>query len=269
MQNDLDKITLLFSFNKLSLNVSKTVFIIFFLSESGNFKTDLKVHKSDCARNNCDCDIVEQCNSTKYLGLYLDENLSWKIHISHLKSSLRKTLRIFFHLKYFCPSNTLKQIYYSLINSKLEYGISLYGGSYYSNLSPIIILQKKYIRLISNANFYEHSLPLFLGHKILPFRYLYIFKVLSVFYKLSGNSGPTVDNIHHYITRQVSKSCFRLPKPNCTLFKKCFVYLSVKFFNVIPNSVKISQSLSTFKKSLKDWLMSKTCEEVERFYTDI
>lgn len=136
-----------------------------------------------------------------------------------------------------------------------------------SNLKSLITLQKKFVRLICNVNFYSHSLPLFVSHNILPFRYLYIFKVLTIFFKLSGNAGPTVDNIHNYSTRQTAHNILRLPKPNCTLFKKCFIYLSIKIFNVIPVSVKQSRSFSVFKKTLKKWLLTKSYDEIEQLYS--
>jgi len=266
MQSDLNRISLWFSCNKLSLNVSKTVYIIFSLSLSSRFDLPLKYHKIGCNHYFCNCEIIKQCEYTKYLGLQLDENLSWKKHINNLKYSLRSLLRIFFNLKYICPTSTLKQVYYSLVNSRLEYGISVYGSTYKSHLNSLLILQKKFIRLISHSGYMEHSLPLFINLSILPLRYLYIFKVLATFYKLSGNNGPTVDIIHGYNTRQISNNILRPPKPRCSLFRKSFVYLAYKFFNILPNPIKNSSSLVTFKKKLKKWLLTNNFEQIELLY---
>ncbi len=161
---------------------------------------------------------------------------------------------------------TMKQMYFSLINSKLEYGISLWGSTYKSNLASIKVLQKKFVRIITNSNFHEPSFPLFVNNNILPVRHLYVFKVLSIFYKISGNTGPTIDYSHDYPTRQAVNSCVRLPKPYCSLFQKSFVYLSFKFFNLLPNDIKILNSHLLFNKKLKPWILAKNNEEIENFY---
>lgn len=63
---------------------------------------------------------------------------------------------------------------------------------------------------------------------------------------------PTVDNRTIVTTGHAAKHLIRLPKPTCSLFQKCFVYLSPKFLNIIPVYFKIINSLSLYKKKLKN-----------------
>ena len=50
---------------------------------------------------------IEEKNYIKYLGIYTDKQ--------HINSKISKNLGILFRLRHFLTSNTLKQIYYSLI----------------------------------------------------------------------------------------------------------------------------------------------------------
>ena len=53
---------------------------------------------------------IEEKNFIKYVGIYIDKNLNWAP-----PSKISKSLGILFRLRHFLTSNTLKQIYYSLI----------------------------------------------------------------------------------------------------------------------------------------------------------
>ena len=50
------------------------------------------------------------------------------------------------------------------------------------------------------------------------------------------------------------------------MFKKCFLYLSIKLINIIPYIIKSANSLVIFKKRLKSWLLEKEVEEVEDLF---
>lgn len=215
----------------------------------------------------CSCGIVAKYSCVKYLGLTVDENLSWREHINSIKRSLRFTLKQFFHLRSVCPPSLLRQVYYALVNSKLEYGITLWGSTYQTIITPLTVLQKSFIRLLSRAGKTSRSFPLFMRHRILPVRFLYVYKVLAIFFRRSGNVGRLVAVDGSYTTRQTSSNMLRVPKPNCTLFQKSFVFLSHKFFNSLPLTVKYDNySISRFKGKLRGWLFTLNSDEIENMF---
>jgi hypothetical protein len=187
MQSDLNKISLWFACNKLKINVSETKYIIFSLAGSADLPAPLRLHSPVCCLAGCDCPSISPVRSTKYLGLYLDENLNWKYYIETLKKSLRFYLIVFHRIKYLCDFNVMKELYSSFVHSKIEYGITCWGSSYYANQVQIIKLQKAFMRLITGSGFDDHTFPLFYNLQILPVRFLYAFKVLSLFFHISGN----------------------------------------------------------------------------------
>jgi hypothetical protein len=122
-----------------------------------------------------------------------------------------------------------------------------------------IILQKRIIRVILKKDRFERSFPLFLNLRLLPLRHLYIYKVLRCFYNRSGNSGIFLCLPSPITLRQNS---IPLPKPNLTLFKRCFLYVGPKVFNILPKHCIGSKSVKSFLGNTRTWLFTK--ESVEQ-----
>ena len=86
---------------------------------------------------------LEPSRSVKYLGVYLDDNLSWDIHIKELSKKLSRANGIISKLRHYVPKMTMLQIYCALFYSHLSYGILVWSLTTQKNLDIIFILQKK------------------------------------------------------------------------------------------------------------------------------
>lgn len=145
----------------------------------------------------CDdkCFKIEVVSNFKYLGVIVDQNLSWSSHISALKHYLLSTVRFFYRLRKLCSSKMLEIMYHGLIHSKLQYGLSCWGCAYTTKIRPLLILQKCLIRRICNADRLAHSLDLFKKLNILPVKHLYYYKVLKIFFLRSGYLQYTLPTV--------------------------------------------------------------------------
>ena len=76
-------------------------------------------------------------------------------------------------LRHFVPSSALTNIYKSLILPYLTYGLVAWGNTSKNYLNTIVVLQKRVLRLIYFVDRKEHTIPLFVNAKILPFTFLY------------------------------------------------------------------------------------------------
>ena len=107
-----------FMANKLSLNVKKTNYILF--GRKGK-----NVQEIFCLSiNGINIDRVE---FTKFLGVYIDENLNWKKHASEMSSKISRSIGIMSKVKYILSRKLLKTLYFSLIHSYLNYCIIIWG----------------------------------------------------------------------------------------------------------------------------------------------
>lgn len=253
LNNDLKILRKWCNNNKMIVNTNKTKFINFDLKKY-RFEEVLKFHVDEnCRRdNNCNCLKIEQVDNIKYLGVNIDETLSWTFHISQLQTQLRRNVRTFYFLRNYVSNDLLRTLYFALIHSRLSYGLEVYGGATNRILHPLEIIQKHFIRILSYKGKREPSLPLFKQLGILPLKYLFVYKVLKIFYVRSGNIGVTR---MHYQTRMSSQSFFIRPRVNKTIFSRCFVFLGPKIFNVLPKYIKECSNLRRFQNNLKSWIL--------------
>ena len=148
-----------FCANRLSLNANKTKYIVI---RPPSLRGDL-AHKHIYIHNTQLHRIGNNCNekSAKFLGILIDENLTWKEHISHVNKKISRALFSIKQVKNVLPKQCLKTLYYSLIHSHLSYGILVWGNATQSALRQTTLLQKRAIRLINKAKYNSHTDPLF------------------------------------------------------------------------------------------------------------
>ena len=121
---------------------------------------------------------LERKYFVKYLGVLIDNNLSWKFHVDYIALKISKTIGIISRLRHFVPTSILLNIYCSLIHPYISCGLLAWGQTSKANLNKILILQKRALRLIYFANKREHAIPLFIRANILPVDMIY-YKAIS------------------------------------------------------------------------------------------
>ena len=99
--------------------------------------------------------LLSKTENQKYLGVLIDKNLSWKLHIMTITSKLSKLCGLLYKLRPFVNKQILMQVYYTLIYPNLLYGIACWGSCSKTASQPIQIIQKniamyKYDRITAN-----------------------------------------------------------------------------------------------------------------------
>ena len=141
MNKELAKIHKWFNANKLSLNVSKTKYSFFHsLSFSDRIPLRLPVLKiKDIA--------IKREENMKFLGVLLDENLTWRPHIKCIENKISKNLGILYKARYLLNSQCTKQLYFSFIHTYLNYGNIAWGSTNKTKLNVILRRQKHASRI--------------------------------------------------------------------------------------------------------------------------
>ncbi len=107
--------------NKLFLNIDKTNFIIFKSPQHSSTKVvNIRIGNLP---------VKKTCYVT-FLGVLLDENLSWKFHLTELSKKLARTCGLLFKVRHFLPVDVLTCLYNSLFSPFLQYGILVWGLTY-------------------------------------------------------------------------------------------------------------------------------------------
>ena len=234
VNNELKHVKKWLDVNKLALNVDKTNFIIFHSRQHSLSKpVNIKIGKEH----------VKQAKYVKFLGLLLDENLSWRYHLSELRKKLPRTSGIFCNIRHLLPTSVLVSLYYSLFASFLQYGIIVWGLTYETFTTPLYILQKKVLIAITVKNSFSPSTPIFYDLKVLKLYDLFHLKLLNLVYECVNLLSPTVfhnffdtlTSVHQYNTRQACKGDIFMTHKNTLQYGlRSIKYAGAKSWNESP-----------------------------------
>ena len=193
-----------FSANKMTLNTEKSTFTIFKSSRK-------KIPSLPNSIKFLDMEI-KRTPTIKFLGLILDENLTWNPHINDLCSKLKSLFHIFYYIRDYISKKEIQTIYYSLIYSRIKYGINIFGNAGSAKIKKIQTLQNQLLKVLSEKNYRYPTEKL---HKELEFLLVEDIakqELLTFVHNFFSNSLPPIfDNYfdtfdHPYQTRNGSKS---------------------------------------------------------------
>ena len=189
INEELKRVNIWLKLNKLTLYATKTKSMVFHRKQ----KQMEPLHFS------IDGKVVENVSSFNFLGLTLDEGLTWKNQIDLIKNKISKTIGVFYRLAKIFPEEILVTLYNSLIASHLNYGILAWGIA----ATRLEKLQMKAIRLITNSKYIAHTNPLFKRLQLLKIVDIFKLRVLKFYYNLYNGLLPVYFNVFlDIITRE-------------------------------------------------------------------
>ena len=249
---ELEKIIQWIRANRLSLNLQKTKYILF-SNSIDSLPTDLVFDDTH----------LEKVTHSKFLGVIIDNKLSWKVHVDNISKKKSRNIGILNRLKTQLPSSALLTLYSSLTLPYLNYGLLAWGNAHQNILDKLLLLQKRAVRIISQADFRAHTNPFFYDNNILKVKDLYLLQLGQFMYKNTNDLLPKNfktmflknRSFHQHSTRQSEE--YHLPLLRTSFAKNTFIYDGPKLWNSFTDSLKNAPSLYTFKKRLKIFLFLK------------
>ena len=246
LNTELEKVSFWLAANKLSLNVKKSNFLHFHHGKSNKTTLNIKI-------NNI---LVEEKQSAKYLGIFIDNKLTWKSQIQHIKAKLAKSIGMISKIRYYVNETCILNLYHSFVQSHVNYNILNWTCTNPMLLKPIETKIKKAIRTISFAKTkYDHAAPLFKHHKILPLYEQIKLRKASFMWKITNRHvPPPICNFFSPNLRNPQK--FILPQPKNEHDKMLLEYSCVKIWNAVPQNLKNITSLKNFSNKYKEFLIN-------------
>ena len=181
INSELCMISKWFQSNKLSVNITKSNYIIFKPRQKRQtFDLYLEINDNKISR------VKEVC----FLGVILDENLSWQAHISHVAHKISKSIGIIYRSSFYLFKSALRILYFAIVYPYLQYCITVWRSTYSTNLNRIVVLQKRAIRIIDKQDFGVHTTPIFNEFKILKFEDIYLFNLWKFIYQYQHKMLP-------------------------------------------------------------------------------
>ena len=226
-----------------------------------------------------ECDnIIIANNSTKYLGLNIDEHLNFKYHTKIVCCKISRLLSIYW--KNTILNIATKKIYHSLAESHINYGITVWCSELAKNLmlnqdmnhipctlKPIKTAQNKILRAIfGNAKYekksklYTASSPLYKELRVLKFHDLYYYNLALLAFEYFNDELPEkIEDLYISKTQnsrnRVPNLTYDVPRLKKT-YKKPSIASSI-MWNKLPYKIKEIKNKSTFKENLKNYFINQ------------
>ena len=293
----LRKLNLYMLSNQLHINTEKCVYMHFRPKINHN-------ERKNCARTRIvgsenqlfiSHNKIKKTNKARFLGVIIDEDLSWDMHLDHLEQKLNSAIITIKRIKKFIPKEHYSKLYHSLFISHLTYGISAWGSLSPHKLKKIFSIQKRCLRLLfgeklnfDHSEFYktcararsidehkapknyvlEHTKPLFTEYKFLTVHNLHKLFILNEIYKIKKYRYPIPLSTFLYKTSESQRNCRKnnlvVPKYCLNVSRNQFLYCGTTTWNringiIFQNSNFLSDfSTSTFiaKRKFKEILFN-------------
>ena len=253
LKNDLDHLRNYFVANELTLNLEKTCIMLFRKPNWGENQLNLCI----------DNVLIQQVKSVRFLGILLDDTLSWNSHVNYLHSKLRSGIYQLRSSKHLTNLHGKKLLYSSFILSHLTYGITLY---YQCNKRLKKLIRQKQIeslKIVFGTNSKSDCLKLMKRHKMLTLDQISTVEYAKISFRYVNelisrricNLFENNKQLHSYNTR--NKNTPRVKKFNSTMYQNSFLARSPSNYLCISCNTKESKNLRIFKNKIKKELLSK------------
>ena len=264
----------------MAVNVSKTKYIIF-RPKGSKISVDLDnngvlYNSNEIGSPNDPCMVFKLgriCNdhadkkqrTYKFLGILLDEYLSFDAHCNFLCSKLSRSNYIINRVKNILPTKILETLYYSLIHPHILYGLPIYSCTTQKNLNKIFKMQKKAVRYITKSKYNSPSNPLFVSLGILPLEHLITETRGILMHSNYHKCSPT--SLHKEWITNESRGLnhdhdlrnghdLYIPFARTDHAKRLSYFSLPKTWNDLPDS-KLNSNVTTFRMFLKSHLLSQ------------
>ena len=248
MNIELAKLSKWFAHNKLTLNYEKLEYIDFSKPASTTHDPLLSLQ--------IDGKKIKEVSESKFLGVYIDKNVSWRGHINKIISKLSQTVGIIGRARGFMQGPELLQLYNTMVLPHLQYCLINWGNFKGDNnvklRDKLLGLQKTFLRIITGSHRLSHTDPLFAKLQTLKIDDLYHQSVRMFSYHLfqetlPGGISPIFEKANHSHATRGTKNNIFVSNSDTRSMK----HIAPKTWNSLPLDLKRCPSIASFKNNSK------------------
>lgn len=228
--------------HKLSLNMEKSSYMY--------------IHKNQRERCVNDAFELKRVTDTKFLGLKIDDRLSWKDHVSHVCGKVAGPIGVLRRM-YTVPRKYLRSIYFSLIHSHLQYLNLIWSNASNCTLKPLKLLQNKAIKNLYSLDKRYPTADLYNLFRIRSIKSINEYQTSMFINQVLNSKRHSClkftyrNDVHDHSTRANAE--VNLPQVNSQMGMNSISYRGVHLYNRLPNSIKNFKG-HKFKKNINDYI---------------
>lgn len=233
----------------LQLNLSKTELLVLPAKQAIHHDISIKIDSLS----------VAPTKVARNLGVMIDDQLTFADHIASVARSCRFSLFNIRKIRPYLTQHATQLLVQTLVISRLDYCNALLTGLPACAVKPLQMIQNAAARLVYNQPKRSHVTPLFIELHWLPLAARIKFKALMLAYRVVSGSAPVYLNtlLKTYTPlrplRSAKERCLTRPTPR-TGQSRLFTSVVPRWWNDLPTASRTTDTLSTFKKTLKTQL---------------
>lgn len=248
--------------NLLTLNADKTKFLCFHktLASAPDSLVEIMIHS--CPSNDgsaaCNCSKIERASSIKYLGVVLDEKLTFIDHITSTAKRVRRLIYVFRNLRSVVTRKLLKTIYVALAQPIISYCIPVWGGAARTHMIHLERAQRSLLKVMHSKPRRYPTFALYEMSEVLTVRQLYVLRSTVIAHK----AILALPNYKELLKKRTF--ICPLPKVLTRFAKRLGPYIHFHIYKKVNYHCNIKAcSLREVKLNVQNWLSTLNYDETE------
>ena len=247
--------------NRLSINANKSAVML--IGKPSQIQDDVDIKINDIW--------IEQIQSMKYLGIYMDDKLSWDVQCDKFCANVAGKIPVLCWIRPFCRPNTLKLLYEKTIQPVFDYACTVWCHTKQGNISKLQRAQNYAARIVIGNFDYVYFRSVELLHELnwasVKEKCDY-FTTIMMYKAINGltpayltDSVVMASEARDRNTRLTNSYDVHVPSHNSEILKRSFVYNGSVLWNSLHHEVKLADNVNTFKRMYKNMILvpSQSC----------
>ena len=199
---------------------------------------------------------IEEVDSHKLLGINIDNNLTWQSHITTLSKRISQKIFQLSKIKNFLDRNARKHFYHAFIQTCIDYSSTIFDTSSANTMKPLLRGHKRALKLVlhkSSTLTYKDYTEL----NILPLMYQLEYNKAVMMFRIMNGLAPSALTAKFPINKSRYTNNILVKKPRIDLYKTSMNYSGGMLWNSIPQTMKQTNSIQSFKASYRKLLFHR------------
>ena len=214
---------------------------------------------------------LEEITSDRYLGVILDNKLTFNEHVDAITQKATNLLNLCRRNLYMCPPNIKETAYKSLVRPHLEYASPAWSPHTLRNINRLESVQRRAARFVTNNYVYgpESNLSESISSKLkwLPLQHRRAVYDLNMFYKIRNNLininfPPYILPSPHNPMRYLHNQCLHSES-----YKYHFFNRTIRLWNILPIVIIDAPTVVSFKSQSTTWIAPRQWQKVNSTWT--
>ena len=238
-----------FKHNHLTVNLTKTCFCVFSNKPTREIQS-----------LSFDGTTIYRVHETKYLGVIIDDKLTWGSHIDYVNKKLAKLRYVFRTLAKYISSKQAKQLYYSFAHPHIQYAIEIHGTCTETLRRTLQVSQNHILRTLYGVKTRHSATQLRNEMHIPSVLKLFQTQLLSFVFKQQHQMLPSVFDNYYQTIGSINQRSSRYSSDLFIDFRrtvhgcKSTKIVAAKLWNNLPLNVRHIANFNEFRREVTDYL---------------